>query len=78
MLPVISAAEFVRALRRIGYQHRLNRGSAMVLVHPQRRILGVPNVPALDVTTLQDLLRRADLTEDRFLELWRMSRQRDR
>ncbi len=50
----------------------------MILVHPQRRIMGVPNVPALDVTTLQDLLRRADLSGERFLELWRMSRECDR
>ncbi len=78
MLPVISAAEFVRALRRIGYQHRFNQGPSMILAHPQRRDLAVPNAAELDRAVLRILIRNAGLSEDRFLELWRMSRQRDR
>lgn len=75
MLPAISAAEFVRALRRIGYQHRFNQGPAMILAHPQRRDLAVPNVLELDATTLRALIRAAGMDEERFLELWQMSRR---
>ena len=78
MLQAISAAEFIRALRQIGYQHQFNQGPAMILAHPQRRDLAVPNAAELDRTVRQALIRAAGLTEDRFLELWRMSRQRDR
>ena len=50
----------------------------MILAHPQRRDLAVPNAAELDRAVLRILIRNAGLSEDRFLELWRMSRQRDR
>ena len=78
MFPAISAAGLVRALRRIGYQHRFNQGPSMILAHPQRRDLAVPNAAELDRTVLRALIRATGLTEDRFLELWRMSRERGR
>ncbi len=70
-LPVLSAREVVKALRKIGYEFDHQRGSHMVLRQtesPHRR-LTVPDHAEIAKGTLRALLRQAGLTVDEFLAL---------
>lgn len=70
-LPVLSAREVVKALRKIGYEFDHQRGSHMVLRQtesPHRR-LTVPDHAEIAKGTLRALLRQAGLTVNEFLAL---------
>lgn len=81
-LPVVSGAECVAALRRIGYEVMRMKGSHAFLAcvwrgsHP--RLTGVGRSPVvvplheeLDRGTLRSIIRSVDLTVDEFLEILR-------
>jgi predicted RNA binding protein YcfA (HicA-like mRNA interferase family) len=81
-LPVVSGAECVAALRRIGYEVMRTKGSHAFMAcvwrgsHP--RLTGVGRSPVvvplhdeLDRGTLRSIIRILDLTVDEFLEILR-------
>jgi predicted RNA binding protein YcfA (HicA-like mRNA interferase family) len=68
-LPMISGDDFVRAVRRIGYEWDHTEGSHMILLHTSGRRLSVPRHPELGRGILRKLIRRADLPREEFLEL---------
>ena len=68
-LPVISGDDFVRAMRKIGYQWDHTEGSHMILLHPSKGRLSVPRHKELGRGLLRILIRDAGLTRDEFLGL---------
>ena len=70
-LPVISGAQAVKALRRIGYEVDVQEGSHIVLRHsqPPHRRLSVPNHKELAKGTLRALIRASGLTVSEFVDL---------
>jgi predicted RNA binding protein YcfA (HicA-like mRNA interferase family) len=70
-LPVISGAQAVQALRRIGYEVDVQEGSHIILRHsePPHRRLSVPNHKELAKGTFRALIRAAGLTVDEFVDL---------
>lgn len=70
-LPVISGAEAIRALRRIGYGLDEQHGSHIILRRsdPPHRRLSVPNHKELAKGTLRGLIREAGLTVEEFTRL---------
>lgn len=67
-LPSISGAEAVRAFERLGYRVDRQRGSHIVLRHPEgpHRRLVVPNHQSVAKGTLRTLIREAGLTVEEF------------
>jgi predicted RNA binding protein YcfA (HicA-like mRNA interferase family) len=65
-LPNVSGSQAVRAFERLGYEIDRQRGSHVILRHPEspHRRLVVPNHPNLAKGTLRALLREAGLTVD--------------
>ncbi len=64
-LPVVSGAQLIRALERLGWDVVRQRGSHVRLRHPERRtFLVVPLHRELKRGTLRGILRDADLTVD--------------
>jgi predicted RNA binding protein YcfA (HicA-like mRNA interferase family) len=70
-LPVISGAQAVKALRRIGYEVDVQEGSHIVLRHsqPPHRRLSVPNHKELAQGILRALIRASGLTVSEFVDL---------
>lgn len=67
-LPIISAAECIRALERLGYEAERQRGSHVRLMCKGRAPLTVPMHRTLKRGTLRAILRQADLTVEQLLE----------
>lgn len=72
-LPVVSGADVIRVLRKLGYDVDQQRGSHIVLrkPHPPHHRLSVPNHKELRVGTLRRLIRDAGLTVEEFANLLR-------
>jgi predicted RNA binding protein YcfA (HicA-like mRNA interferase family) len=69
-LPVISGAECVKALEKIGFVVARQRGSHIILVrHEPKTTVSVPNHDELDRGTLRAIVRQVDLTVDEFVML---------
>jgi predicted RNA binding protein YcfA (HicA-like mRNA interferase family) len=68
-LPILSGKDVIRALGKLGYAVNDQKGSHIHLRHPVRRPLTVPNHPEIARGTLRIIIRNADLTVDKFLEL---------
>jgi predicted RNA binding protein YcfA (HicA-like mRNA interferase family) len=69
-LPVISGAECVKALERIGFVVARQRGSHIILVREEpKTTVSVPNHDELDRGTLRAIIRQVDLAVDEFIEL---------
>lgn len=69
-LPVISGAECVKALSKIGFVVDRQRGSHIILVYEEPRItVSVPNHKQLDRGTLRSIIRTIGLSVDEFIEL---------
>jgi predicted RNA binding protein YcfA (HicA-like mRNA interferase family) len=56
-------------MERIGYYWDHTEGSHMILVHPERRRLSVPNQRELGRGLLRGLIRFAGLTREEFFQL---------
>ena len=68
-LPVLSAREVLRVLRKFGFVVIRQTGSHIHLWHEERRVLvTVPNHAELAKGTLIGILKQAKLTRDEFLE----------
>jgi len=68
-LPVISAKDLIKALSKIEYYVRDQKGSHIHLRHPYRKPLTVPNHPEIAKGTLRAILTEAELTVEEFLKL---------
>jgi predicted RNA binding protein YcfA (HicA-like mRNA interferase family) len=66
-LPVISGAECISALQRVGYVTIRQRGSHVRLICEGRSPVTVPLHRELDRGTLRSIIRIADLTVEEFL-----------
>ncbi|HII99490.1 MAG TPA: addiction module toxin, HicA family [Methanoregula sp.] len=68
-LPILSGKDVVKALGKLGYTINDQKGSHIHLRHPFRRPLTVPNHPEVARGTLRIIIKDADLTIEKFLEL---------
>jgi predicted RNA binding protein YcfA (HicA-like mRNA interferase family) len=68
-LPIVSGAQLIRVLQRIGYYVRDQKGSHIHLRHPTRNPLTVPHHKEIARGTLRQILRDADLTVHDFVKL---------
>ena len=66
---MISGDDFVRAVRKAGYELDHMEGSHMILRHPSRRRLVVPRHRELGRGILRRLIDQAGLSREEFLEL---------
>jgi predicted RNA binding protein YcfA (HicA-like mRNA interferase family) len=66
---VISGAECVAALSRLGYRVLRQKGSHVRLVAPGRPPVTVPMHAELDRGTLRSIIRTVDVSVEEFLEL---------
>ncbi len=70
-LPVVSGKEFVKRLKKKGYQFVHQEGSHMIIrldVSPYTK-LSVPNHKELDRGLLRSLIKDADISVDEFIGL---------
>jgi predicted RNA binding protein YcfA (HicA-like mRNA interferase family) len=68
-LPVVSAKEIIKALSKIGYYVRDQKGSHVHLRHSYRKPLTIPDHPEIARGTLRGIIKAAGLTVEDFLEL---------
>jgi len=68
-LPVVSGAECIKALQRLGYQIVRTRGSHTWLVCRGRTPVPVPKHRELGRGILRKILKTADISADEFIEL---------
>ncbi len=68
-LPACSGREAVAAFARLGYVFDRQTSSHIILRHPDRRRLTVPDHNELAKGTLRSLIREAGITKDEFIEL---------
>jgi predicted RNA binding protein YcfA (HicA-like mRNA interferase family) len=68
-LPVISGRDAVKAFEKLGFVFHRQRGSHMILYHPNGRHLSVPDHRELDRGTLRALIRGAGVSVDEFAAL---------
>lgn len=69
-LPVISGAECVKALEKIGFVVDRQRGSHIILVRENpKTTISVPAHKELDRGTLRAIIRQSDLNVDEFINL---------
>jgi predicted RNA binding protein YcfA (HicA-like mRNA interferase family) len=67
-LPVCSGRDAVRAFGRLGYAVDHQTSSHIILRHPNRRRLTVPDHRELAKGTLRSLIREAGITKEQFRE----------
>ncbi len=63
----ISGKKDVKAFRKIGYRVDHQTGSHMILYHPERNTLSVPDHKELAPGLLRGIIRTSGLTVDEFL-----------
>lgn len=68
-LPILSGKEVVKVLGKLGYTINDQKGSHIHLRHPVQRPLTVPNHPEIARGTLRTIIKDADVTVEKFLEL---------
>lgn len=68
-LPVVSGHDLIRALGKLGYYVRGQKGSHVHLRHPLRSPLTVPNHPEIARGTLRAIIRAAGLSVEEFVKL---------
>ncbi|KHO48262.1 MAG: hypothetical protein QT00_C0001G0276 [archaeon GW2011_AR5] len=68
-LPVVSGKETIKALSKIGYYIRDQKGSHVHMRHPIKRPLTVPMHNEIDRGTLRAILKAAEISEKEFIEL---------
>jgi len=71
-LPSLTARKVVRALKRVGFVEDRQKGSHLVLIHPEKKVRTV--VPVHQGRTIKEpllraIIRDANLSVDEFMEL---------
>lgn len=69
-LPVVSGQECVKALQKTGFILKRQKGSHLILRRDDPHCqITVPNHKVLDRGTLRSILRSADISTEKFVEL---------
>lgn len=69
-LPVVSGQECVKALQKTGFILKRQKGSHLILRRDEPYCqITVPNHKVLDRGTLRSILRSADISTEKFVEL---------
>ena len=68
-LPVISGRDAVKVFEKLGFIFHRQKGSHIILSHPNGRHLSVPDHRELDRGTLRALLRGAGISVEEFVTL---------
>lgn len=69
-LPIVSGAQCIKALEKIGFIVTRQRGSHIILVREEpKTTVTVPNHDELDRGTLRAIIRQVDLTVEDFIAL---------
>ena len=68
-LPLLSGKEVIKALGKLGYTVNDQKGSHIHLRHSVRRPLTIPNHPEVARGTLRIIIKDADISIEKFLEL---------
>ncbi len=71
-LPVLSGHEVIKALSKIGFQVRRQKGSHVILVNESSKpklMVVVPNHQEIDTGTLVEIIRQSGLKREEFLAL---------
>jgi predicted RNA binding protein YcfA (HicA-like mRNA interferase family) len=68
-LPVISGAQCILALEKLGYRIARTRGSHVRMRCPDRKPVTVPRHRELDRGTLRAILREAEISIGEFIKL---------
>jgi predicted RNA binding protein YcfA (HicA-like mRNA interferase family) len=68
-LPILSGKGVIKALGKLGYMVNDQKGGHIHLRHPVRRPLTVPNHPEIARGTFRIIIKDADLTVEKFMEL---------
>lgn len=69
-LPVVSGQECVKALQKIGFILKRQKGSHLILRRDDPHCqITLPNHKVLDRETLRSILRSADISTEKFVEL---------
>jgi predicted RNA binding protein YcfA (HicA-like mRNA interferase family) len=71
-LPSLTALKVVRALKRAGFVEDRQKGSHLILIHPvtrARTVVPVHRGRTIKESLLRAIVRDADLSIDRFVEL---------
>lgn len=68
-LPIVSGTELVKALCKLGYYIRDQKGSHIHLRHSKKRPLTIPNHKEIARGTLRAILRDADIKTEELLDV---------
>ncbi len=68
-LPVVSGKDVIKALSKIGYYVRDQKGGHIHLRHPYRKPLTIPYHDEIARGTLRVIIKDADLTVKEFMKL---------
>lgn len=68
-LPVVSGMEVLKALSRIGYYVRDQKGSHVHLRHPEKPPLTIPMHKELDRRTLKSIIKVAEISVEELIDL---------
>ena len=67
-LPILSGAEVVKALEKMGSGVNDQKGSHIYLRHPYRRPVTVPNHPEIARGTLRTILNQVGISPEDFMD----------
>jgi predicted RNA binding protein YcfA (HicA-like mRNA interferase family) len=68
-LPIVSGMDVLKALSKIGYYIRDQKGSHVHLRHSEKPPLTIPMHRELDRGTLKSVIKGADLSVEEFVDL---------
>jgi predicted RNA binding protein YcfA (HicA-like mRNA interferase family) len=71
-LPSLTARQVIKALKRVGFVEDRQRGSHLILIHPETRsraVVPVHSGKSLKEPLLRAILRDANVSADEFREL---------
>lgn len=68
-MPIVSGKDAIKALSKIGYYIRSQKGSHVHLRHPVRKPLTVPMHSTIAIGTLKEIIKESGLTREEFTEL---------
>jgi predicted RNA binding protein YcfA (HicA-like mRNA interferase family) len=68
-LPIVSGKQVIKALQKIGYYVRDQKGSHIHLRHPNKIPLTVPNHREIAGGTLWTIIANAEVSVEEFIEL---------
>jgi predicted RNA binding protein YcfA (HicA-like mRNA interferase family) len=68
-LPIVSGMEVLKALSKIGYYIRDQKGSHVHIRHPEKPPLTIPMHKELDRGTLKSIMKGAELSVEELIDL---------